>query len=770
MHDPASRSSIALRSAAYALRASPVRLLLLLLLIFAWAALLPSVAVAAPGAASAWSETEHGRVRLIAGVEAVGTAPTLPLGLQFEMVPGWKIYWRTPGDAGFPPRIDWSGSANLAAATVLWPAPQRFSVLDFETIGYEDAVILPIEAQLARSGEQLSLTASVDYLTCKDICVPYRAQLALVLPAGTAVASRFSGEIAQFAKQVPPSQATTTSAADAGGRLAIEAAALAENEATLAIVARAVTPFVAPDVFIEGPAELAFGAPRVELLGDGRIATLRVPVLGTPAAVAALSGSQIVLTLVDGARAVEHTMIVGAGTVGTGIVGRDASSVGATDAATATTVGATTSPPVRSFAVILLLALVGGLILNLMPCVLPVLSIKLLAVVSHGGGDRRQVRLGFLATAAGILFSFLLLAVALIAIRAAGVAAGWGLQFQQPWFLVAMTLVVALFACNLWGAFELGVPTTVAAVDDRAARVHGLGGHFLTGALATLLATPCSAPFVGTAIGFALSGGPVATLAVFSALAVGLALPYLAVAAVPSMATRLPRPGRWMVWLRRGLGIVLVGTGVWLLTILAAAQGPGYAVRVGVLVAAMALALVLGRMLLPARWQRLSQFAALAFGVIAFLVPAPSLPTADALVDRGWQPFVPADIPSLVAAGNTVYVNVTADWCLTCKLNERLVLGRDPVASRLAETGVVAMRGNWTRPDEGIARYLAGFGRYGIPFDAVYGPANPLGTALPELLTAEVVMAALARAGGLPEARADADTGAALAAQELTRP
>ncbi|QNT69831.1 protein-disulfide reductase DsbD family protein [Defluviicoccus vanus] len=397
---------------------------------------------------------------------------------------------------------------------------------------------------------------------------------------------------------------------------------------------------------------------------------------------------------------------------------------------------------------ILLLAVVGGLILNLMPCVLPVLSIKLLAVVSHGGGDRRQVRLGFLATAAGILFSFLLLAVALIAVRAAGVAAGWGLQFQQPWFLVAMTLVVTLFACNLWGAFELGVPTTVAAVDDRAARVHGLGGHFLTGALATLLATPCSAPFVGTAIGFALSGGPVSTLAVFSALAVGLALPYLAVAAVPSLATRLPRPGRWMVWLRRGLGVVLVGTGVWLLTILAAAQGAGDAVRVGVLAAAMALALVLGRTVLPARWHRLSQFVALAFGVIAFLVPAPSLPTANAPADRGWQPLVPADIPALVAAGNTVYVNVTADWCLTCKLNERLVLGRDPVASRLAGTGVVAMRGDWTRPDEGIARYLADFGRYGIPFDAVYGPATPGGTALPELLTAEVVMAALARAGG----------------------
>src|SRR3989338_66930 len=206
---------------------------------------------------------------------------------------------------------------------------------------------------------------------------------------------------------------------------------------------------------------------------------------------------------------------------------------------------------VQSLAVILLLAVLGGLILNLMPCVLPVLSIKLLGVVGHGGGDNRTVRLSFIFSAAGILFAFGVLAAALIGLKAAGMSIGWGIQFQQPWFLIAMTLVVTAFACNLWGFFEVRLPAYIADWGEHSSHMHGLGGHFLQGALATLLATPCSAPFLGTAIGFALSRGASEIAAVFAALGLGLALPYLAVAAFPGLATRLPRPGRWMVVLRR---------------------------------------------------------------------------------------------------------------------------------------------------------------------------------------------------------------------------
>ncbi|MFO1112520.1 MAG: thioredoxin family protein [Rhodospirillales bacterium] len=408
---------------------------------------------------------------------------------------------------------------------------------------------------------------------------------------------------------------------------------------------------------------------------------------------------------------------------------------------------------------ILALALLGGLILNLMPCVLPVLSMKLLAVIGHGGGDRRSVRAGFVATALGILSSFMVLAAALIALKATGAAVGWGLQFQQPWFLTGMILVVTLFACNLWGLFELPLPRAFAAASERAVEVRGQAGHFLTGALATLLATPCSAPFLGTAIGFALSRGPIEIVLVFAAVALGLALPYLGVAAFPGLAIRLPKPGPWMRTLRRILGLALAGTAAWLSWVLAGSVGPTGAGAVAAIAAAVVLLLAV-RHRLPERLRPLTLVAGSLLAVGAFMVAAnPGLrtpaPAAGEDAAAGlWQPFEPERIAELVADGKVIWVNVTADWCLTCKVNERFVLGRHPVLPRLSQSGVVAMRGDWTQPDEAIVHYLAGFGRYGIPFDAVYGPALTTGEALPELLTEAAALSALDRAGASVNAAA----------------
>jgi suppressor for copper-sensitivity B len=265
--------------------------------------------------------------------------------------------------------------------------------------------------------------------------------------------------------------------------------------------------------------------------------------------------------------------------------------------------------------------------------------------------------------------------------------------------------------------------------------------------LATLLATPCSAPFLGTAIGFALSRGPAEIVAVFAAVACGLALPYLAVAAFPSFATRLPKPGPWMTVLRRTLGLALAGTGAWLVWVLAGRIGSTSALAVGGLAACVVVVLA-GRRSMPERLRPASAAGVAALALAAFLVPANPPADARPLAEDVWQPFEPERIATLVAQGHTVFVNVTADWCLTCKVNERLVLSRDPVRTRLSERQVVAMQADWTAPDDGIARYLAGFGRYGIPFDAVYGPALPQGEALPELLSPDAVTAALARAKG----------------------
>lgn len=704
-------------------------------------AALAGLATAAAGAkaetASAWSQTAYTQVRLVAAVAATGSGETVPLGLHFRMEKGWKIYWRAPGDAGFPPKVKWDGSANLADAALAWPAPERFRVLGIDTIGYKDEVVLPVIARVARTGEALTLDASVDFLTCDQICVPHTTRVSLALPAGPATPSAEAHLVNRFAARVPGDgarlglsveSAAIVPARDAKGRPA----------ATVVVALRAREPLAKPDIFIDvlpreaNGADLAginFGEPKT-VFGEGRVrASIAVPVDGaTPAE---LAGRAVSIVVVDGARLAERSLILDAGIAAPKTAGGN---------------GATLLSA-------LALALLGGLILNLMPCVLPVLSLKLLGVVRHGGGERRMVRLSFIASAAGILFAFLLLAAILIALKAGGAAIGWGIQFQQSWFLIAMILVVMLFAANLWGFFEVRLPEAVADLGGHAAHAHGLGGHFLTGAFATLLATPCTAPFLGTAIGFALARGPVDILAVFAALGVGLALPYLAVAAFPALATRLPKPGLWMVRLKQVLGFALLATAIWLATVLVAQIGTGPASSVALFATALMLFLYLGHRRPRAKAAALAGMVlsvALAFAVPLGLAQAPAGITAKTVASsngKSWRPFDERHIATLVATGKTVFVDVTADWCITCKANKAVVLNQGEVARRLAAEPVVPMQADWTRPDDRIAAYLARFGRYGIPFNAVYGPAAPDGIPLSEILTEKEVLDALAKAG-----------------------
>jgi len=670
--------------------------------------------------ASEWVETEQGAVRLIAATDAVGDGDTVSLGLQFRMEDGWKVYWRSPGDAGYPPTVDWSKSANLAEAELLWPLPTRFTVLGFETVGYKDDVVLPIDARPIRAGEAIEIRASVDYLTCSDICVPQSADLSLDVPSGPARPSVFAHLISRYLNRVPGDG--KTHGLDVGPVQLIGSG----SQTRLRINATSIEPFSDPDVFIEGPEELAFESPQVILGRGDRSAVLEVGVIGAEFLEKPLLGTPITVTLVDGERGAERRL-----------------TVEAMEPATALAIPKAET----SLVVILALGLLGGLILNLMPCVLPVLSIKLLGVVGHGGGDPRKVRLSFIASAAGILFSFMILAGALAVLKASGAAVGWGLQFQQPWFLTTMTLVVILFASNLWGFFEIRLPRAIADAGEHSSHVHGLGGHFLTGALATVLATPCSAPFLGTAVGFALSRGTGEIFAVFVALGLGLAAPYLAVAAAPKLATALPRPGPWMIVMRRLLGVALAATGFWLLTVLAAQRGGASAVTVGVLAAGMAVALYAGGRA-PSRFGRIGGIAAATLAALTFFVPSRPADTAGTVPEGLWVPFDEAAIPELVADGRIVFVNVTADWCITCRVNESLVLARSPVREKLSSDGIISMKGDWTLPSEAISDYLARFGRYGIPFDAVYGPGMPQGEALPELLSRDTVLSALDRAAG----------------------
>ena len=692
-------------------------------------------------AQSAWAEEEQSAVRLIAARDGLGRDGKVLAGLEFRMKPGWKVYWRSPGDAGFPPQPDFSGSENARIGDLRWPVPARFSVLGLETLGYESAVVLPFDIDAEDPAVATEIKANIRYLTCKEICIPYDAALTMTLPVGDGAPTALAHVIGKYESRVPGS-------ADAA-RLRIVSAWPEASEKGLYIAARATSqiPFKAPDLYVEGPVGFGYSAPGVRIDNNAGEATLRIAVsgfAGTPAdAAKKLQGQTFTLTLLDGGRAMETKIDLAA------LKPYKPDHLAATPAA---------ATEAHSLPLILLFAFLGGLILNLMPCVLPVLSLKFLSVLKHGGAAPGAVRLSFLASASGIVFAFLVLALALIGLKSAGAGIGWGIQFQQPWFLIVMAFLVTLFACNMWGFFEFRLPSAVADAGHRAGRHDGVIGHFLQGIFATLLATPCSAPFLGTAVGFALARGPSDIVAVFAVLGLGLSAPYLLIAAIPRLVTAMPKPGPWMVRLKFVLGLALAATALWLLSVLAGAAGMfAAALTGGLLVAA---AIWLGPVIHAVPELGKATPFALVLATMAAITTAelgdidgPLDTTTPGVTRIGWQKFDPAAIPRLIDKDLIVFVDVTADWCITCQVNKRLVLEQGRILELLNSPDVIAMQADWTRPDADIAAYLASFGRYGIPFNAVYGANAPNGVALPELLSDANVLEAFR--GAAPARLAD---------------
>ena len=564
----------------------------------------------------------------------------------------------------------------------------------------------------------MSLRASVDYAACAEICIPYHADLQLAPPAGLATPG-------VEAPLIGAARARVAGGLDQAGMALVAATVAPAREGDAVVDVRLHStgaPLRQPDLFIEGLDHGTIAPPETTLGETGQTAELRVQVTGVSAT--ALAAVPLKFTLTDGVnRAAEFT---------------------------ATPLLQAASVPTPGNLAILGIALLGGLILNLMPCVLPVLSLKLLAVARLSGVDRRSLRLSLVITAGGVLATFVALAATLILLKAAGASIGWGIQFQQPWFIAGMAVVTALFAANLWGWFAVGLPGAAYAAATHETH-RPLVNAFLTGMFATLLATPCSASFVGTAVGFALSRGPVEIVWIFAALGLGLAFPYLLVAAAPRLAGFLPRPGRWMTRLRQLFGLLLAGTAAWLVWVLAEEVGTGPAALTGVM-------LVAGWVILAWRAQpslgiplrRLSGGLVAVLAIAAIITPQLAASSVTSMKSQAavWQPFDTAEIKRQLGEGKVVFVDVTAAWCLTCKVNEAVVLEREPVSTRLRSPGVVAMRADWTRPDQAITAYIQSFGRYGIPVNVVYGPGRPEGELLPELLSTELVMKALDRAAG----------------------
>ena len=493
-----------------------------------------------------------------------------------------------------------------------------------QTFGYADHVVFPLEIELEEAGKAMSVDLRARYLICERICVPYETDLSLNIPAGPANLTDDAPLLNQFKAQIPGD----------GSGLAIQSAYWDGTKFLTVKAKDQQSQWQTPDLLIEAPQGYFFSKPEITMQGGE--AELRVEVTHNDLAPDP-SNTPLTLTVIDGKRGIERKI---------------------------ESLGSLPNPPAERHInwTILLIALLGGLILNAMPCVLPVLALKLTSIAEMAGRENRITRQSFIATAAGIIASFLAIAFFLIGLRIAGHTIGWGVQFQQPIFLAALMGICLLFAANLMGWFSIPLPGFLSNVGS-GNKGRMLARPFFTGCLATIMATPCSAPFVGTAIGFALGGSNIHILSIFAAMGFGLSLPYLLVAAWPSAIQIMPRPGRWMLGLKKILSLSLLGTAMWLAFVSAGQLG---------------------------------------------------LVQKEPLQQKGkiaWVAFDPSQITSHIEKGEVVFVDVTADWCLTCLANEKLILEQNDVREKL--NGTIAMRADWTNPSETIANFLNAHNRYG---------------------------------------------------------
>ncbi len=673
--------------------------------LFWLAALLPGVAVQAQVTAPDGNAIT---VELVAESQTVVSGETVSLALTMSPAPGWHGYWKNPGDSGMETQVAWDLPAGLTAGALQYPVPDQLTVAGLMNYVYEGDYAHLVDITVPTGlgpGTSLPIRARVDYLACtEEVCVPEAAEVAIDLQVGSTPAEPARRALFDRFRQALPKPL--------GGEARFERAG---DRFRLAIPL---------------PAEMAIGEPYFFPLTDGALS------YGAEQAISRSGDTLYVETQVapngGDLATVEGVLKLGEGNgLWMTAVPGDAAPAGYSGSA------GQTAPGGGALLAALLGALVGGLLLNIMPCVFPILSLKALSL-ARAGGNERAARQEALAYTAGAVLLCLALGAALLALRASGAAAGWAFQLQDPRVILALLLLVTAIALNLAGLFELPALTGGGALAERG----GVGGAFWTGALAAFVATPCTGPFMGAALGAALVLPPAAALAIFAGLGFGLALPFLLLGFVPALRRRLPKPGPWMERFRKLMAIPMFLTALALAWILGRQSGVD-GMTVG-LTATLLLGLALwwvGRRQGRSRpWTPLAPAAIAAAAALA-LVPVgtagPATAASKTVLDP--EPFSEARLASLQQEERPVFVYFTADWCITCKVNEKGALERDQVAQAFAKAGVAVLVGDWTRGDAAISRFLEKHGRSGVPLYLYYKPGQPV-EVLPQLLTPSLLV------------------------------
>ena len=671
----------------------------------------------AGGALHAPAQVQNGRelvkASLVADQGAIRPGQTFRIGVHYRMAPDWHIYWKYPGDAGIPTKIDWKLPPGFSVGELRWPVPTlEKEPGDMEVFAYPDEVLLfaQVQAPATLPEGPVRIGARSDWLVCDKSCVPGSAELSLTLPAGDAKPSADAPLFERFARLTPgplPEELQVKFARE-GKELRLTV------EGQLGAQPIRFYPVPPPDV----------------TLGHG-------VVTGNTISFEVQSESEPV-------QQVPGILLVGAGPSQRAFDVNGGSSAAPGPVAAVRSAGLPGSAGgtgVLAFLQALLFGFVGGLILNVMPCVLPVISLKIFGFVSEAGHETGKVVRLALAFVAGVMACFLALAVAVCALRAAGGQVGWGFQFQDYRFVFAVALMVFAFALNLFGIFEFSVSARATGGLARLAGGQGYGAAFFQGVFATVLATPCTAPFLGTASAFAFAQPAWVMVLVFVAIGAGLASPYFVLACKPGWLRLLPKPGAWMLRVKQFFGFLLLATLLWLLWIAGQLKGVNGIITLSAALLVVAiLAWVKGSFLTPfaSRLTKAGGAAAMvatlvAAGLVYRAVTAPSQLT--------WREFSLKNLETALASGRPVFVDFTADWCITCKANERFAIDTPAVRNAVARKNVVLLRADWTHGDEAITALLRQHGRAGVPMYLFYpGGRDRPPVLLPELITSQTVL------------------------------
>lgn len=634
--------------------------------------------------------------------------------LEVQLDSDWKTYWRSPGEGGVAPTLDWSDSHNIADVQWHWPVPNYYELLGVTTLGYQSSVAFPLTITLEDKSKPALLKANLRMATCTTICVITDYPINIEINA----ANLQLNEDALFLFSQGMSHTPKPSE-----KVALLGSYWDQENQSLSLKISNKGQWQSPNLFIDGVEVVDdyFERPTLQTEDDVLFAAFKVSNwLGE----ADIAGKALTITVTDDTIATEINTVV-------------------------STTPFETSMSLQSDVYRMLsmigFAIIGGLILNIMPCVLPVLGMKLNGMLGTQDLPLNRVRRSFIASALGIMTSFMILAAGISLLKLGGHAIGWGIQFQSPWFIAFIFIVTLLFTINLFGLFEFQLP---ASINTWMALKGGesYAGHFLQGMFATLLATPCSAPFLGTAVAYALGSSYLELWLIFFALSLGMSAPWLTFAIKPQLVRYLPKPGAWMYKVKALFGFFMLMTTLWLASLLKPFIGSFATITLITVILISVLVWITKKHGTKIVIILLSVITlALGSGLLVGSMTAKhwASPIVD---DLNWQILDSNQIPQLVSEGKTVFVDVTADWCITCKANKVGVILQDPVYQKLKQQDIVLMKGDWTTPSKKVTAFLQSHQRYGVPFNIVYGPSNPTGIPLPVVLSSDEVIAAINQA------------------------